>query len=456
MIHSQNRFIQAKNMAGRAWWIAPTRTASILGSPVKIVSERSIPTSVRWLLLLYIFSIPVEMFPSEFLPVTKMAAILFFAVYLSYYNPFSRTRSLPHFPRAMWWFVGYLAVFALNGFFVSPEFLSNLISRFLTMAQLILLFWIVTDLLRDEGLARKAFLTFALAASAVALNMTFKASAGARVSWMGFNPNTLSTLITLAALMLMGLYLIAPPLRFRKVWLVALALPLVPALVSTGSRGGMVVFILGFLVYLLPSRRYRGKPTVPILAILAIAALVYFISQSSMALTRFQQTYERGDTAGRLGIYTEAIEMISERPLFGWRPVEFWYELGRRYLGYWWIKDAHNLYLHVLLEVGLVGAIPFLIGLWLCVRAAWRGRNGSFGLLPLALVLAGLAANMSITDIARKHLWLLLAIAAAAEPVAARRRVGELISPVNASTFQRFPGVPQHSPYVRNRRRASF
>ena len=106
--------------------------------------------------------------------------------------------------------------------------------------------------------------------------------------------------------------------------------------------------------------------------------------------------------------------MISEKPLFGWRPVEFWYELGKT--GLWVIRrirDAHNLYLHLLLEVGFVGAIPFVIGLWLCVRAAWRGRNGTFGLLPLALVLAVLAGNMSATDIARKHLWFVLAIAVA-------------------------------------------
>jgi len=223
MMHSQNRFIATRSMAGRTWWIAPPRTASMIGSPVKIVSEKSIPTSVRWSFLLFVFSIPFEMFPSRFLTVAKIAGILFLAVYVSYYNPFSRTRSLPRFPRAMCWFVGYLAVFALNGFFASPGFLGGLLSRLLTMVQLIVFFWIAYDLLKDEGLARKAFLTYAVATSAVALGMitglsglsvTYKSSFGTRMSSMGFNPNTLSVLIVLAALMLKGLYLIAPPLRF--------------------------------------------------------------------------------------------------------------------------------------------------------------------------------------------------------------------------------------------------
>ena len=101
------------------------------------------------------------------------------------------------------------------------------------MMQLVVFFWIASDLLKDEGLARKALLLMQLSTSAVALGMiiglsglsvTYKTSVGARMSSMGFNPNTLSVLIVLAALILMGLYLISPPLRFtRKVWLVALA-----------------------------------------------------------------------------------------------------------------------------------------------------------------------------------------------------------------------------------------
>ena len=33
-------------------------------------------------------------------------------------------------------------------------------------------------------------------------------------------------------------------------------------------------------------------------------------------------------------------------------------------------RDTHNLYLWVLTEDGLLGAIPFFFAIWLCVRAA--------------------------------------------------------------------------------------
>ena len=80
-------------------------------------------------------------------------------------------------------------------------------------------------------------------------------------------------------------------------------------------------------------------------------------------------------------------------------------------------------------------------------RAAWRGRNGTFGLLPLALVWTVIVGNMSVTDIARKHLWFVLAIAVATEPVVARRRATEWI-PSNHRPCRRTrePLAPAPSP----------
>src|SRR5439155_26549292 len=63
----------------------------------------------------------------------------------------------------------------------------------------------------------------------------------------------------------------------------------------------------------------------------------------------------------------------------------------------------------VLSSTGLAGTIPLLAGLGLCCAGAWRARRGSHGILPLALLLVVLAANMSGNWIASKLLWLVLA-----------------------------------------------
>ena len=65
--------------------------------------------------------------------------------------------------------------------------------------------------------------------------------------------------------------------------------------------------------------------------------------------------------------------------------------------------------LEVLSSTGLAGTIPFLAGLGLCCVGAWRARRGRHGMLPFALLLVVLAANMSGNWIASKLLWLVLA-----------------------------------------------
>ena len=109
-------------------------------------------------------------------------------------------------------------------------------------------------------------------------------------------------------------------------------------------------------------------------------------------------------------------EMISEQPILGWQPINWYYELGRRVGGNWTSigRDAHNLFLSVLLQVGVIGAIPFLIGLWLCGQSAWMARTRSLGLLPLALVITVLAVGMSATTLGLKLHWFILSLALAA------------------------------------------
>ena len=113
-------------------------------------------------------------------------------------------------------------------------------------------------------------------------------------------------------------------------------------------------------------------------------------------------------------IYANAIEMISERPLLGWHPITAFRELGRR-IGYPGPgRDVHNLFLDLLIGVGLLGAIPFMVGLGLCTRAAWKARAGPFGMLPFALIMSSLAFSMTHTSLTWKAQWLALAIACAA------------------------------------------
>jgi O-antigen ligase len=145
-------------------------------------------------------------------------------------------------------------------------------------------------------------------------------------------------------------------------------------------------------------------------------------------MKRWQEA-KKGDLSIREMTIPTAIEMISERPVFGWHPVEFAYELSAR-IGRWGDSmDAHNLLLSMLAEVGIAGTLPFLVGLWLCCRTAWMARRGDLGLIPLALLLAVLAVNMGIPALIWKPFWLVMGFTLAAAPTAAMQqaRYGRLV-----------------------------
>jgi hypothetical protein len=93
--------------------------------------------------------------------------------------------------------------------------------------------------------------------------------------------------------------------------------------------------------------------------------------------------------------------------------------------------------LDVLTTAGLLGAIPFLLATWLCLHAAWRGRAGPCGVLPLALVLALLASNMTQNRLAGPLFWLVMALGFASKSAVDDRLPDRAALPVTGSTRPR-------------------
>jgi O-antigen ligase len=398
---------------------------------VERVKSKSIPGVVRWSFLLFVFTIPFEdadVGPmSGSLSLAKMSGLLFFALYVFYYNPVLSKRSFPRPRRAMWWFLGYFVVYVFNGMFIPEEFLSSFATRLITLCQLIVLFWICSDLFEEEKMARSALWTFSIASVLLAvsslLHMFGIATqvAQGRETALEYNPGTLGVLMAFSIIILVGLQLNKASKKsfISQVLLLALSVPLLKLMLDTGSRGAFATLMTGSLVYLLPNLNLKTRLTAMAIGVVAIGGSLYMAVHNPDYSERWKQTYYDRNVSGRDQIYPAAIGMIAERPIFGWQPILNWYELGLR-LGVPQ-RDAHSLFLHLLLEVGMVGAMPFLIGLWLCTRSAWKARMGPLGSLPLALMLAALTSNLTDTFIARKPVWLAFALTLAAAPRVAKR-----------------------------------
>ena len=389
-----------------------------------VIRSKTVPISVHWSFLLFVWSLPFESLDVGFAPnslsVSRLIGLLFFGCYLLFYNPFLGKRPFPRPCPAVCWFLGYLAIYLMSALFIDPQFAEMAWIRVVTVLQLVVLLWITTDLLKNQKMRKSFLFAYPMSAVYLALGVIFglpgmetRTGLTGRMTAIGQDENLLAGIMALAVVILIGLsmqtvfkYLLS------KILLSVMILPLLLAIVKTGSRTGTLTVLIGSLMYLLPYRRSKRAVIVVILATCGVGFLVYLIATNTLAMKRWQEARE-GDLSTRERVLPTALGMISERPIFGWHPVEFAYEIGAR-IGRRGDVDVHNLFLSILGEMGLIGIIPFINGLLLCFRAAWTALRGDLGLMPLALLSAVLALNMGVPALLWKPFWLAMGLTLAA------------------------------------------
>ncbi|HEU4682568.1 MAG TPA: O-antigen ligase family protein, partial [Gemmatimonadales bacterium] len=236
---------------------------------------------------------------------------------------------------------------------------------------------------------------------------------GERISALGQNANSAAMILAAGLVTLIGLTL----LRRRKstgglVLAGLLAVLLGMAVLETGSRGGFAALLGGVLVFALAADTWRQRLRNGAIALVAVVLLALATFRLPMMKNRLVESITTGNMAGREQLYPALWSMFLERPVFGWGPItntsELALRIGERERA---SRAAHNLVLELLTATGLVGALPFFLGVWFSVRNAWRARTGMHGALPLALLCTLFIANMSGDWIASKLLWLVLAYA---------------------------------------------
>jgi O-antigen ligase len=323
---------------------------------------------------------------------------------------------------ALWCFLIYLYVCVVLGALEKASYRVEVAWSLVVLIQLILVFWISYNLMRYDSIARTALLIFAGACATLAilqvLGITARVSdAGAkveRVSAMGLNPNDLARILVLGLLAMVGLVygLGRSTLQRYLAWPLFALMGI--TIVQTGSRGALVALGAGLMIFVL-NKGSMWQKVRNVVAILLLVGFFAFISiESDTARERFERAEEEGGLARREEIYPNALEMFLEKPVLGWGVIGYTYELGWR-LGHIdeQTKNAHNLILHALASTGLIGAVPLFLGIGLTVRAAWQARHGSQGVLPLALIITVLMANMSGLWLYKKLNWVILAYALA-------------------------------------------
>lgn len=408
----------------------PTRVSAT--ERANLWEYKQVPASVRWSFMGFAAAIPFEGASiAESLSLSKLSGLVFIACYLFFYNPLSGKRRLAGSSAPLVWFLIYFSIFLLNGLFLDWRDMSQFARIALTLAQLLIVFWISTSLFAINILRQRVLLAFGFGAVLSALAsllhvpgfaVVIEGQLGERLTSLDSNPNYVAFTMVIGAVIFLATAL---DTKTRGIWSKAfyacLALPLLAVAVRTGSRTGIAAFLIGFAICLFFSRQSGYRAAAVLLFTLVTLAMAVLVIRYPTVVTRFEKASE-GNLAGRQDIIPAAMAMVAEKPVLGWKPILYWEELGRRTGRVFGSRDAHNLVLHLLLEVGIVGAVPFLIGIALCIRGAWRARNHPIGILPFALLMTSLSSNLSLTYIARKPQWLIFALAVTAATAAMRSR----------------------------------
>ncbi len=408
---------------------------------------------VRWAFYLFVFSIPFE-FPDRDFAIeipTAIGALFLLTTIVEPLTNFGKPS------RPARWFMAYLYLFLVSAAINGRDHLATLVNRasywpevlkmFASLVQLLLVFWVARNLMRSATVAKRALLVLVLAC-AVRAAMPFLGIAttahtvetgGARLSAMGQNSNHAAMILSAGWLALLGLTF---GRNYRTLWPRLISLPVLAllalAIADTGSRGGILALAFGIMAFMLRGGTLGARVRNMARAVFAMACIGLAAYESDVMRNRFEDTLQTGTLTGRERIYPTVFQMFLERPLFGWGPANNKYELGlrldervRRRRG------THNTILEVLSATGIVAAIPFFVGTWLCLWAAWRAREGPDGSLPLALTINVMMSNMSGDWFVSPLYWLVLAYAVAS--------VGHTAQPAPAfppAPAARWPVVP--------------
>jgi len=199
-----------------------------------------------------------------------------------------------------------------------------------------------------------------------------------------------------------------------KRWILLPTPLLVVGAVLSGSRGGLVAFLV---VGLGAAIALRGRARRLILrgfaAVFAVVLVAYAFSfGSGLIETRFvEQTVEQGYTSDRVQIWGDTLHLAVDNPIVG-AGLDGYYGLVGRHVG---MDYPHNYLLAVVGEGGLIGVTLLVLALTLWLRTVRTGQNraveGQALLASAAFVAIASAFSGGYYD--ARLAWIFAALAAA-------------------------------------------
>jgi len=297
------------------------------------------------------------------------------------------------------------------------------VSKFGTYFQLLLVLWMIWELASTFGRQRGLLLAYVLGAYVSAINtiMAYRSLLGTsarRFTATNFDPNDLG--MTLALALPMAWYLGMTHRQPLVRWICRAYIPVgLVAIGLTGSRGALLASIVALLIVPVSMTQLSpGRVAAGIFLIFASgAAVVSYIPASSwerFGTTRREVVNRSGNVNSRLVVWKMGLRAFSRRPFVGYGTSSF----------NWTVRSqAHNAYLTVLVEQGIIGFTMYMamfIAVFIKVLGIPRMER-RFALVLLA-TLAVAMLPLGWDD--RKPVWVIPALLAAFAATLTSRTAG--------------------------------
>jgi O-antigen ligase len=236
------------------------------------------------------------------------------------------------------------------------------VRRVLSYGQLFFVAWLVCQLVRSGEDYRKILQAYVIGSYVAFGGLMYNFIIGAhlgdgRYTAPGFDPNDL------AATLVLGLP-IASYLAFtsqKALWLNGLYVPCVfTAVMLTASRNGLVTLAvsMAFPLLAMPKISLRAKISLLLVGALCTGSVFYFWNDYLVdRLSTISDQLAAGDMNGRVDIWRRGFEVFQENPILGLGGGAFGTAVGSQSGA---AVAAHNTFLGVLVEHGVVGLVCFL------------------------------------------------------------------------------------------------
>lgn len=169
---------------------------------------------------------------------------------------------------------------------------------------------------------------------------------------IALDPNYLASCMVIATTILLKRFIYPQNKRYRFFYIVLLTVILI-GLLMTGSRTGMIAFILGFFVLILKDKR---KIFIALFGMFILTIAVLYLLPQDIQDRLFYKSYIDSSNIKRVQLWNSTINKILEKPFIGHGTIS-----TKMIISDYNVAGAsHNTFLMILLNFGLLGFVAFM------------------------------------------------------------------------------------------------